>query len=107
MNKGTEIEKVIAYLEKRKQEGYTHVAITTPDKMYDSSIFYDKCSRKNEGVLRIGSSCLNGTDASVFLVGAPKPGTDATIINAFSGEEAEKIFEKLTSAKNTTPLMSK
>lgn len=39
MNKGTEIEKVIAYLEKRKQEGYTHVAITTPDKMYDSSIF--------------------------------------------------------------------
>lgn len=32
MNKGTEIEKVIAYLEKRKQEGYTHVAITTPDK---------------------------------------------------------------------------
>ena len=33
MNKGTEIEKVIAYLEKRKQEGYTHVAITTPDKM--------------------------------------------------------------------------
>lgn len=34
-------------------------------------------------------------------------GTDATIINAFSGEEAEKIFEKLASAKNTTPLMSK
>lgn len=57
MNKGTEIEKVIAYLEKRKQEGYTHVAITTPDKMYDSSVFYDECSRKNEGVLRIGSSC--------------------------------------------------
>ena len=53
MNKGTEIEKVIAYLEKRKQEGYTHVAITTPDKMYDSSIFYDECSRKHEGVLRI------------------------------------------------------
>ena len=51
MNKGTEIEKVISYLEKRKQEGYT------PDKMYDSSIFYDECSRKNEGVLRIGSSC--------------------------------------------------
>ena len=40
MNKGTEIEKVIVYLEKLKQEGYTHVAITTPDKM-----------------LRIGSSC--------------------------------------------------
>lgn len=79
MNKGTEIEKVIVYLEKLKQvncplcqghfelvcpllwvyykEGYTHVAITTPDKMYDSSIFYDECSRKNEGVLRIGSSC--------------------------------------------------
>lgn len=57
MNKGTEIEKVIAYLEKRKQEGYTHVAITTPDKMYDSSIFYDECSRKHEGVLLIGSSC--------------------------------------------------
>ena len=34
MNKGTEIEKVIAYLEKRKQEGYTHVVITTSDKIY-------------------------------------------------------------------------
>lgn len=57
MNKGTEIEKVIAYLEKRKLEGYTHVAVTTPDKKYDSIVFYDECSRKNEGVLRIGSSC--------------------------------------------------
>ena len=46
MNKGTEIEKVISYLEKRKQEGYTYVAITTPDKMYDSSVFYDEYTRK-------------------------------------------------------------
>lgn len=46
MNKGTEIEKVIAYLEKRKQEGYTHVAITTPDKKYDSSIFMTNAVEK-------------------------------------------------------------
>lgn len=52
------------------------------------------------GSLVIGYDFSNG-------VGAPKPGTDATIINAFSGEEAEKIFEQLTSAKNATPLMSK
>lgn len=59
------------------------------------------------GSLVIGYDFSNGIDASVLLVGVPKPGTDATIINAFSGEEAEKIFEKLTSAKNTTFLMSK
>lgn len=52
------------------------------------------------GSLVIGYDFSNGVDASVLLV-------DGTIINAFSGEEAEKIFEKLTSAKNTTPLMSK
>jgi hypothetical protein len=57
VNKGTEIDHVIAYLEKRKSEGYTHVAVTTPDKEYDSIVYYDECTRKNEGVLRIGSSC--------------------------------------------------
>lgn len=53
MNKGTEIDHVIAYLEKRKSEGYTHVAVTTPDKEYDSIVYYDECSRKDEGVLTL------------------------------------------------------
>lgn len=39
MNKGTEIEHVIAYLERKKSEGYTHVVVTTPDKEYDSSVY--------------------------------------------------------------------
>lgn len=57
MNKGTEIDHVIAYLEKRKSEGYTHVAVTTTDKEYDSIVYYDECSRKDEGVLRISAAC--------------------------------------------------
>ena len=56
-NKGTEIELVIAYLEKRKAEGYTHVAVETPDRNYDGFVTYDECSRKDEGVLLIGSTC--------------------------------------------------
>lgn len=60
-DKGTQIEHVIAYLEKRRAEGYTHVAIETPDRQYSSFILYDECSRKDEGVIILGgttNSCI-------------------------------------------------
>ena len=56
-NKGTEIQHVIAYLQKRMGEGYTHVAISTPDRKYDSFVLYDECSRKDEGILLMSGTC--------------------------------------------------
>ena len=58
-NKGTQIEHVIAYLQKRQAEGYTHVVMETPDGEYGSFICYDEASRKDEGVLCLGGTCTH------------------------------------------------
>lgn len=38
----------------------------------------------------------NGKDAGVLLVGKQEPGKPVQIVNAFQGEEAEKLMKKLT-----------
>lgn len=42
MNKGTEIEHVIAYLERKKSEGYTHVADTNEKQAQDALEYHRK-----------------------------------------------------------------
>ena len=56
MSDGTPIEHVIAYLEKCRDNGYTHVAIETPYRDHDSFVMYNECRRKDEGVLIIGGT---------------------------------------------------
>lgn len=41
----------------------------------------------------------NGEDKSVLLVGRKRPGQAVEIVNAFEGEEAEEIYEKLATVK--------
>lgn len=38
----------------------------------------------------------NGKDKSVVLVGIQEKGQEVKVVNAFEGEEAEDIIEKLT-----------
>ena len=57
MNRGTKIEHVIAYLEKCKNKGFTHVVVETPDRKYDSFVSYNEITRKDEGVLILGAGC--------------------------------------------------
>lgn len=71
-NKGTRIDNVIAYLQKRQSEGYTHVAVETPDKHYDSTVYYNEVSRKDEGVLLIGASCRCCTDCKKYYQNGEK-----------------------------------
>lgn len=77
MNKGTEIEKVIAYLEKRRDEGYTHVAVNTPDNKYASFVMYDECSRKDEGVLQICGTCVVCHNCDRFYQNGKEKNKDA------------------------------
>lgn len=74
MNKGTEIEKVIAYLEKG---GYSIMRDTVL-----VSIDYD--DKTNKGVL---------------CVGRQLPNKSVDIVNAIDGPEAKELFEKLITKK--------
>lgn len=55
------------------------------------------------GRLPIGSGCFlvsydftNGKDKSIMLVAQKDTKGETTVINGFQGEEAEELFEKLT-----------
>lgn len=48
------------------------------------------------GSVIVSWNFTNGTDAGVLLVGKQEAGKPVQIINAFQGEEAEKLTKKLT-----------
>jgi hypothetical protein len=54
---------------------------------------------KNTGALIVSWDFSHGKDYDVLLVGQKKPGKDVEVINAFKGEEAFEIYEKLTTKK--------
>ena len=49
--------------------------------------------------LIIGYDFSHGKDNTVLVVGRKGPNETAEIINAFQGEEAEKLYEKLVTKK--------
>ena len=51
------------------------------------------------GCLLVSFDFTNDKDNSVLLVGTKAPGKDVTIINAFQGEEAEELYNKLVTQK--------
>lgn len=89
-NKGSDISKVIAYLSKQMDNGYTHVAVSTPDRRYCSMLFYDEMSRKQDGVLIISASSPGCMDCSKYYnngeVKEKKNGKQESI----SGDQSEK-----------------
>lgn len=51
---------------------------------------------KGNGSLIVGYDFTKGVDASVLIVGQRNSEGMVDIINAFSGEEAEALYKKLT-----------
>lgn len=51
---------------------------------------------KGNGSLIVGYDFTKGVDASVLIVGQRNSDGIVDIINAFSGEEAEALYKKLT-----------
>ena len=51
------------------------------------------------GALIIGYDFTHGKDKGVLIVGQKGEGVDAKVINAFQGEDAEKIYKMLTTVK--------
>ena len=49
--------------------------------------------------LIVGYDCSNGKDKSVLIVGRATQGVDVKVINAFQGEEANAIYERLITVK--------
>lgn len=47
----------------------------------------------------VGYDCTNGKDNAVLVVGKREWNGSTTIINAFQGEEATELFEKLITPK--------
>lgn len=43
----------------------------------------------------------HGKDESVLIVGTKRPNQSVEIINAFQGEEAEELYKKLTTKKES------
>lgn len=54
---------------------------------------------KNTGAFIVSWDFSHGKDYDILLVGQKAPGKDVEIINAFQGEEAFEIYEKLTTKK--------
>lgn len=52
--------------------------------------------KKTADSLLIGYDCSNGKDKTVLIVGRKPLNKPVEIINAFQGDEAEKLWEKLT-----------
>lgn len=51
---------------------------------------------KTTDSILVGFDDTDGTDECVLVVGRKTPGDVAVIINAFKGEEARKLYRKLT-----------
>lgn len=54
---------------------------------------------KTNGALIVSWDFSHDRDKHILLVGCKTPLADVEIINAFQGEEAHDIFEKLTTKK--------
>lgn len=54
---------------------------------------------KNTGAFIVSWDFSHGKDYDILLVGRMAPGKDVEIINAFQGEEAFEIYEKLATKK--------
>lgn len=54
---------------------------------------------KNTGVVIVSWDFSHGKDYDILLVGQKAPGKGVDVINAFQGEEAFEIYEKLTTKK--------
>lgn len=52
----------------------------------------------NEGLL-IGVDFTNGRDKGVLIVGRKNPKANIDIVNAFQGEEAWELYQKLITKK--------
>ena len=50
----------------------------------------------SKGCYLVSWDFTNGKDKSVVLVGIKEKGQEVKVVNAFEGEEAEDIIEKLT-----------
>ena len=61
-----------------------------------TKIFPKDGSRKDVGSLIVGYDFTKGVDTSVLIVGQRNSDGLVDIINAFSGEEAEALYKKLT-----------
>ena len=51
------------------------------------------------GALIVSWDFSNAPDKHILIVGSKTPKQDIEIINAFQGEEAHEIYEKLTTVK--------
>lgn len=51
------------------------------------------------GALIVSWDFSHGPDKHILLVGQKTPKSDVEVINAFQGEEAHEIYEKLTTVK--------
>lgn len=49
--------------------------------------------------LIIGIDTSNGKDNTVLIVGRKKPAQEMEIVNAFQGEEALKLYSRLSTVK--------
>lgn len=54
---------------------------------------------KNTGAFIVSWDFSHAYDKHILLVGMKQPGMDVEVINAFQGEEAHDIYEKLTTMK--------
>lgn len=52
--------------------------------------------------LLIGVDFANNDDVGVLIVGRKRPNLSVDIINAFQGEEAKELYQRLTERKNTS-----
>ena len=49
--------------------------------------------------LLVAIDFTNGTDNTVLVVGRKRPNQSVEIVNAFQGDEARELWEKLTTVK--------
>lgn len=54
---------------------------------------------KTTDALIIGYDFSHGKDNTVLVIGRKRPNETVEIINAFQGEEAEELYEKLVTKK--------
>ena len=57
--------------------------------------------KPTNGAFIVSWDFTNGKDKSILLVGKKRLGHAVEIVNAFQGEEAEEIYEKLATVKKS------
>lgn len=59
----------------------------------------EKAMKKTSDSLIVGFDSSAGKDGTVLIVGRKKPREAVDVINAFNGEEALELYEKLVTPK--------